>query len=249
MRSYMRFSFNSELNPMMKKKNDVSALMLSILLLFASFSLVNPVVSIEKFEPNWDSLAQYQCPDWFRDAKFGIYAHWGPYTVPQFFSEWYSHWMYQPGHEVHQFHVENFGPLDKFGYKDFIPMFSAEKFDADEWAELYHKAGSRFAGPVVEHADGFAMWDSALTEWDAKDKGPKRDIVDELEKAVRKRGMKFMTTLHHTTKWGWYATNIKDTVIQTTLDCTTVNYLFPRSRGAINSSQNHHRIRPLPPNG
>ncbi len=234
---------------MMKKKNDVSALMLSILLLFASFSLVNPVVSIEKFEPNWDSLAQYQCPDWFRDAKFGIYAHWGPYTVPQFFSEWYSHWMYQPGHEVHQFHVENFGPLDKFGYKDFIPMFSAEKFDADEWAELYHKAGSRFAGPVVEHADGFAMWDSALTEWDAKDKGPKRDIVDELEKAVRKRGMKFMTTLHHTTKWGWYATNIKDTVIQTTLDCTTVNYLFPRSRGAINSSQNHHRIRPLPPNG
>jgi alpha-L-fucosidase len=117
--------------------------------------------------------------------------------------------MYQTG-AVHDFHVKNFGPVDKFGYKDFIPRFTGEKFNADEWAELYRQAGAQFAGPVAEHADGFAMWDSALTQWNAKQMGPKRDIVGEMEKAVRKRGMKFVTTLHHCWLWGWYATPLQE---------------------------------------
>ncbi|MDO8543608.1 MAG: alpha-L-fucosidase [Opitutaceae bacterium] len=162
------------------------------------------------FRPDWESLQQYRCPDWFRDAKFGIYTHWGVYSVPQFSTEWYSHHMYQPNHRAYAFHRKNFGPLDQFGYKDFIPRFTAEKFNADEWAELFRRAGAKFAGPVAEHADGFAMWDSPLTTWDAKDMGPKRDVVGELETAIRKRGLKFVASLHHSWLWGWYATADKN---------------------------------------
>lgn len=106
-----------------------------------------------------ESLKQYEVPEWWLDAKFGIYFHWGPYSVPAHKTEWYSHWMYQPGHEIRKYHEDTYGPLKEFGYKDFIPMFKAEKFDPDAWAKLFKKAGARFAGPVAEHADGFAMWD------------------------------------------------------------------------------------------
>jgi len=160
----------------------------------------------QRYEPNWESLTSYECPAWFQDAKFGIYFHWGPYSVPAYKTEWYSHYMYVPGHSVNKYHLETYGPLDEFGYKNFIPMFKAEKFDPDAWAALFKKAGARFAGPVAEHADGFAMWDSNLTKWDAKDMGPKRDIVGEMEKAVRKQGMKFIATLHHQWLYAWYPT-------------------------------------------
>ncbi len=164
------------------------------------------------FERTWESLRQYECPTWFRDAKFGIYAHWGPYAVPPFptTTDWYSHYMYQPQHRIHKFHVSTYGPVSKFGYKDLVPQFTAKGFDANAWAELYAEAGARFAGPVAEHSDGFALWDSALTEWDAMDKGPNRDIVGELEEAIRRRGLKFLTSFHHHWKWGWYATSIRD---------------------------------------
>jgi alpha-L-fucosidase len=155
------------------------------------------------FEPTWESLERYECPEWFQDAKFGIYAHWGPYAVPAHRGEWYSHYMY---FNYRKRQEEVYGPLKDFGYKDFVPDFTGEKFDADEWAELYKKAGARFAGPVAEHADGFTMWDSKLTEWDSVEKGPKRDVVAELEKAVRQRGMKFVATFHHQWLWGWYPT-------------------------------------------
>jgi alpha-L-fucosidase len=160
------------------------------------------------FEPTWESLERYECPEWFQDAKFGIYAHWGPYSAAQGDrnTDWYSRNMYRPGHPNHEFHVENFGPISEFGYKDLIPLFTAEKFDADEWVELYVEAGARFAGPVAEHADGFAMWDSDVTKWNAKRMGPKRDVVAEMREAVRKRGLKFVTSLHHQWKWGWYPT-------------------------------------------
>jgi alpha-L-fucosidase len=160
----------------------------------------------DKYEPDWDSLTQHPDPQWFADAKFGIYFHWGPYSVPAYKTEWYSHYMYVPGHACNKYHLETYGPLDKFGYKDFIPMFKAEKFDADAWAALFKKAGARFAGPVAEHADGFAMWDSDLTEWNAARMGPKRDIVGQMSRAVRKQNMKFITTLHHQWLYAWYPT-------------------------------------------
>jgi alpha-L-fucosidase len=168
------------------------------------------------YEANWESLKQHKTPDWFLDAKFGIYCHWGPYSVPAFETEWYAHWMYVNAdnpeardgkpHKIYEHHVEKYGPLNEFGYKDFIPMFTAEKFDASEWADLFQKAGAKFAGPVSEHADGFAMWNSELTEWDAKDMGPKRDIMGELSKEIRKRDMKFIATYHRQWLFGWYPT-------------------------------------------
>ena len=158
------------------------------------------------YEPNWESFHQYEVPEWFKDGKIGIYFHWGPYSVPAHKTEWYSHYMYVDGHEINQYHKNQYGPLDEFGYKDFIPMFKAEKFDADAWAELFAKSGAKYAGPVAEHADGFAMWDSDLTKWDAADMGPKQDIVGKMAQAIRKQGLKFVTTFHHQWLYAWYPT-------------------------------------------
>lgn len=158
------------------------------------------------YTADWESLKNRNpAPDWFRDAKFGIYFHWGVYSVPAFGSEWYPRNMHnksgdnrRPGpSREYKNHVEKYGEPNKFGYPDFVPMFKAEKFNADEWAELFQKAGARYAGPVAEHHDGYSMWASKLTPWNAKDIGPKRDITGELAKAIRKRGMKFVMTFHH----------------------------------------------------
>jgi alpha-L-fucosidase len=158
------------------------------------------------YSANWESLKRHNpAPDWFRDAKFGIYFHWGVYSVPAFGSEWYPRNMYnksgdgrRPGlSREYTHHVKTYGEPNEFGCPDFVPMFKAENFDANEWAELFEKAGARFAGPVAEHHDGYSMWASKLTPWNAKDTGPKRDITGELAKAIKSRGMKFVTTFHH----------------------------------------------------
>ncbi len=157
-----------------------------------------------KLKPTWESLAKHnEAPDWFRDAKYGIYFHWGVYSVPAFGSEWYPRNMHGKSRREYKHHVEKYGNPVKYGYDKFVPQFKAEKFDADEWAELFRKAGAKFAGPVAEHHDGFAMWDSKLTPWNAKDMGPKRDITGELAAAVRKRGMKFFTSFHHARNSLW----------------------------------------------
>ena len=150
------------------------------------------------YSADWQSLAKHnESPEWFRDAKFGIYFHWGVYSVPAFGSEWYPRWMHFSNRPEYKYHIENYGHSSEFGYHDFVPMFKAEKFDADEWAELFEKTGAKFAGPVAEHHDGFSMWASKVTPWNAGSMGPKRDITGELAKAIRKRGMKFVTTFHH----------------------------------------------------
>lgn len=152
----------------------------------------------EPYEASWDSLRHHQAaPEWFRDAKFGIYFHWGVYSVPAFDNEWYPRNMHRKESRAYKHHVERYGDPARFGYHDFVPMFKAERFDAEEWAELFKKAGARFAGPVAEHHDGFAMWASRLTPWNVNDKGPRRDITGELAKALRKRGLRLVTTFHH----------------------------------------------------
>jgi alpha-L-fucosidase len=143
-------------------------------------------------------------PDWFRDAKFGIYFHWGVYSVPAFGDEWYPRNMHIKERPEYKYHINTYGEPSKFGYHDFVPMFKAEKLNADEWAGLFQQAGARFAGPVAEHHDGFAMWASRLTPWNAKDMGPKRDVTGELAAAIRKRGMRFITTFHHARNRKWY---------------------------------------------
>lgn len=155
------------------------------------------------YEENWDSLAKHNKePDWFADAKLGIYFHWGPYSVPAFKGEWYPRWMYVPdrkawGSGTFQYHEKTYGHPSEFNYHDFIPMFTAEHFDPADWAELFQKAGARFAGPVAIHHDGFAMWESEINPWNAGAMGPKRDIAGELYRELEKRDMKKIATFHH----------------------------------------------------
>ncbi len=175
-------------------------MMKNLMLLILTIIIVSckPVKDTKSFEPTWESLSQHEAaPEWFRDAKLGIYFHWGVYSVPAFGSEWYPRHMHFQDRKEYKHHLETYGHPSEFGYHDFVPMFKAEKFNADEWAELFVKAGARFAGPVAEHHDGFSMWDSKATPWNAKQMGPKRDITGELEEAIRKRDMKFITTFHH----------------------------------------------------
>src|SRR3984893_17970680 len=153
----------------------------------------------EPFQPTWTSLRTLPSPQWLRDDKFGIYTHWGVYSVHGVGKNvtWYINRVYwHPDSPERKHHEETYGPLEKFGYKDFIPKFTAEKFDADEWAELFQRTGARFAGPVAEHHDGFSMWKTRYSEWNAVKMGPKRDIVGELSKSIKHRGMRFVTAFH-----------------------------------------------------
>lgn len=151
-----------------------------------------------KYEESWESLARHnEEPEWFQNAKLGIYFHWGVYSVPAFGNEWYPRWMHFEGSKEYKHHLEKYGHPSEFGYHDFVPMFKAENFNAKEWADLFEKAGARFAGPVAEHHDGFSMWASEKTPWNAGSKGPEKDITGELEKAIRANGMKLITTFHH----------------------------------------------------
>ena len=155
----------------------------------------------QRFQSTWESLKTYQTPDWFKDAKFGIFIHWGVYSVPAYKSEWYPRQMYQQGSDEFKHHVETYGPQNKFGYKDFIPMFKAEKFDPDAWAALFKKAGAKYVVPVAEHHDGFAMYKTALSKWNAAEMGPKRDIIGELSEAIRKQGLIFGLSSHRIEHW------------------------------------------------
>jgi len=164
----------------------------------------------KKYEASWESLKQYDCPEWFRDAKFGIYFHWGVYSVPAFGYEWYPRLMFMKGSNVYKHHLKTYGHPSEFGYSDFVPMFKAEKFNPDEWAELFVKAGARFAGPVAEHHDGFSMWASKASPWNVGNMSPKRDITAELKESISKRGLKFITTFHHARHLQRYSDSLYD---------------------------------------
>jgi alpha-L-fucosidase len=148
------------------------------------------------FAPTWESLRDlYQVPAWFSDAKFGIFIHWGLYSIPAHGNEWYERHMYQET-ETAKWHAEHYGPTDKFGYKDFIPLLTVPAYQPAEWADLFVKCGAKYVIPVAEHHDGFAMYDSDLTPWCAGKMGPKRDLMGELAREVRKRNLIFGCSSH-----------------------------------------------------
>ena len=162
-------------------------------------ALLKKVDSIDQqgpFRADWESLQKYEVPDWYKDAKFGIFIHWGAYSVPAFGNEWYPRNMYVPGSPEYKHHLATYGPQDKFGYKDFLPMFKAEHFDPSAWAELFKKSGAKYVVPVAEHHDGFAMYNSGLSDWTAAKMGPHRDTTGELAKAVRAAGLHFGVSSH-----------------------------------------------------
>ena len=146
------------------------------------------------FSPDWDSLkAHYHVPSWFNQAKFGLFMHWGLYSVPAHHNEWYKQHMY--GADL-AWHTQHFGPPELFGYKDFIPMFTCSNWDPNAWAELFKKSGAKFVIPTAEHHDNFALWDSAVTPFNTVKMGPHRDLIGDLSKAVHKQGLKFGVSNH-----------------------------------------------------
>jgi alpha-L-fucosidase len=146
-------------------------------------------------QPTWESIrANYSVPQWFIDAKFGITMHWGLFSVAAYHNEWYEKYMYTT---FAAWHAQNFGPQDKFGYKDFIPLFTAKDFNADDMAELVKESGAKYFMPTVEHHDGFSLWNSATNPYNAANMGPHRDLVGEMAVATRKAGLRFGICSHN----------------------------------------------------
>lgn len=164
---------------------------------------IDRVATTGPFEPNWDSLEEFEIPKWYADAKFGLFIHWGAYSVPAFGSEWYPRNMYVEGSKEFEHHVAKYGSQAEFGYKDFISQFKAERFNPAEWAELFRAAGVRYVVPVAEHHDGFPMYDSALTDWSAAKQGPHRDVLTDLAQACRERDIIVGASSHRAENW-WY---------------------------------------------
>jgi alpha-L-fucosidase len=157
---------------------------------------VDKYVAAGPYRADWQSLSQSEVPEWYKDAKFGVFIHWGVYSVPAFGSEWYPRMMYIEGSRENLHHVATYGPLTKFGYKDFIPMFKAEHYDPAAWAQLFKSAGFKYVVPVFEHHDGFAMYDSGLSDWTAMKMGPHRDLVGDLATAIRAQGLHLGASSH-----------------------------------------------------
>lgn len=187
-------------------------LILALTLMHLSPHLYAEEQKILKYDYTWESLKTHQVPKWFDDAKFGIFIHWGPYSVLGYrkgergYAEHIPMEMYRkPGHYYPWMKMRFGANPPEFGYKDVIPMFRAEKWNPDEWAALFHNAGAKYVVLTAEHHDGYALWDSDLTPWCATKTGPKRDLVGDLGVAVRKKGMKYATSYHRERHTGFFA--------------------------------------------
>jgi alpha-L-fucosidase len=160
----------------------------------------------QKFEPSWESLQQYECPQWFRDAKLGIFICWNPYTVPAQ-GDWYARHMYMQGHSQYKYHVEHYGHPSKFGYKDIIPLWKGERFNPDELVGLFKQAGAKYIVPMAMHHDNFDLWDSKYQRWNSVNMGPHKDIIGMWRKATLKHGLRFGVTTHLARSYCWFQTS------------------------------------------
>src|SRR5215510_7681678 len=155
------------------------------------------------FEPTMDSLKNYECPEWFRDAKFGIWAHWGPQAVPMD-GDWYARGMYEEGNKHYKNHLEHYGHSSTNGYKDIVPLWKAEKWDPDRLMGLYKRAGARYFVSMGSHHDNFFLWNSKLHKWNAVNMGPHRDVVGEWQKAAKRYGLRFGVSEHLGASFTWF---------------------------------------------
>ncbi|KRE38767.1 alpha-L-fucosidase [Paenibacillus sp. Soil522] len=186
----------------------------------AYLKVIDDTIAKGRFKDNWDSLSEYQVPGWYKKAKFGIFIHWGLYSVPAFDSEWYSRNMYIKDSKAYKHHIAVYGEHKDFGYKDFIPMFQAERFSADEWAELFVRAGAKYIMPVAEHHDGFQMYKSGISPFNAYEMGPKRDLLGEMKEAFEKRQLTLCVSSHRAEHWFFmshgkeFDSDIKEPLVQ-----------------------------------
>ncbi|QEM10576.1 alpha-L-fucosidase [Mucilaginibacter rubeus] len=164
---------------------------------------LNADIASGPFKPDWDSLAQYQVPDWFRDAKFGIWAHWGPQCQPER-GDWYARGMYQEGSDQYKYHVQKYGHPSKFGFKDVINEWKAENWNPDELVGLYKQAGAKYFMALANHHDNFDLYDSKYQSWNSTKLGPKKDLIGGWAKAAKEHGLPFGVTVHASHPWTWY---------------------------------------------
>ncbi|WP_099204097.1 alpha-L-fucosidase [Scatolibacter rhodanostii] len=162
---------------------------------------IDRVIEKGPYHADWQSLSNMQVPKWFPKAKFGIFIHWGIYSVIAHANEWYPRNMYRKDTEEWNYHRNTYGDHKEFGYKDFIPLFQAEKFNPDEWAELIKESGAQYVFPVAEHHDGFQMYRSEISKFNAYEMGPKRDLLGEMKVSFEKQGIEFCTSSHRAEHW------------------------------------------------
>ncbi|PAW94449.1 alpha-L-fucosidase [Mucilaginibacter sp. MD40] len=183
------------------------ALGLSSIYLSKSYAgtLLNVPYAAGPFKPNWNSLANYQVPEWFRDAKFGMWAHWGPQCQPEY-GDWYAREMYMEGGHKYKYHVQKYGHPSKFGFKDVINEWKAEKWDPEELVGLYKKAGAKYFMALANHHDNFDLYDSTHQKWNSTRIGPKKDIIGSWAKAAKNNNLRFGVSVHAAHAWSWMET-------------------------------------------
>jgi alpha-L-fucosidase len=155
------------------------------------------------FKPTWDSLLDYEAPEWYRDAKFGIWAHWTPQCVPEA-GDWYARNMYIEGQRQYKYHLDHYGPASRFGYKDLCAQWTLLNWEPDELIARYKKAGARIFVALANHHDNFDAWNSKHHPWNSADHGPHRDVVGAWAAAARKQGLRFGVTVHQARNWWWF---------------------------------------------
>ena len=156
-----------------------------------------------QYQPKWESLRNHKTPEWFRDAKFGIWAHWGPQCV-EGSGDWMAREMYMEGSYAYRYHKEHYGHPSEVGFKDILPLFKAERWDPDKLVERYKRLGAQYFFVLGNHHDNFDLWDSKYQEWNAVNMGPKRDLIDGWAKAARKHGLPLGISFHADHAWTWY---------------------------------------------
>lgn len=162
----------------------------------AYLNTIESVIAAGPYSADWRSLSSHPTPRWYHGGKLGIFIHWGIYSVPAYGNEWYSRNMYNATTREFDHHVATYGDQKTFGYKDFIPNFRGEYFDADAWVKLFKQAGARYVMPVAEHHDGFAMYDTAFNRWNSTKMGPGVDVMGQLKEACQTHGLQFCASNH-----------------------------------------------------
>jgi alpha-L-fucosidase len=184
----------------------IPAMSLSKMLMAEHFfdqSKTGEIMAAGSFQPTWDSLKKYQVPDWFRNAKFGIWAHWGPQCQPEH-GDWYARSMYMEGSDDYKFHLQKYGHPSRFGFKDVIHEWKAEKWDPEQLVALYKLAGAKYFVALANHHDNFDNYDSSYQSWNSTKLGPKKDLIAGWADAAKKNGLRFGVSVHASHAWMFY---------------------------------------------